>query len=216
MYSVGYIWNRFVNKIHGKAIADSSIDVSSKIEAGSTIIKVNMDRNSFCGYNCTIINCDIGAFCSLADNISIGLASHPIDWVSTSPAFLERKDSIKKKYAKHLYEVGEKTVIGNDVWIGKGAYIKAGVRIGNGVVIGMGSVVTKDVPDYAIVAGIPAKIVRMRFDDEQIKSLMSLEWWNWEDEKLYMYGPVFNKVENLLHRLGKDQSESYRVGKREK
>lgn len=201
MYSLSYCWNRFINKAHGRAIADSHIDKTSKIEAGSTIINVVMDRHSFCGYNCTILNCTIGAFCSLADNISIGLASHPVDWVSTSPAFLERKDSIKQKYAKHQYDISVPTVIGNDVWIGKGVYIKAGIKIGDGAVIGMGSVVTKDVPDYAIVAGIPAKIVRMRFDEQRVEKLKQLKWWDWSDEKLHQYGDLFDDVDKLLNQV---------------
>lgn len=205
MYTLKYVWNRFVIKIHGKAIANSHIDITSKIEAGSTIVNVIMDRHSFCGYNCTILNCKIGAFCSLADNVSIGLASHPIDWVSTSPAFLERRDSIKKKYAMHPYEVGAPTEIGNDVWIGKGAYIKAGVKIGDGAVIGMGSVVTKDVPDYAIVAGIPAKVIRKRFTEQQIMRLKVLKWWNWKDEKLYEYGSLFNNIDEFLLKAEKDE-----------
>lgn len=205
MYPLGYCWNRLVRKLHGKAIADSHIDKTSTIGAGSTIIKVVMGRHSYCCYNNTIINCTIGAFCSLADNISIGLASHPVDWVSTSPAFMERKGNIKKRYAKHEYEASIPTVIGNDVWIGKGVYIKAGVKIGDGAVIGMGSVVTKDVPDYAIVAGMPAKIVRMRFDEEKIAKLKELKWWNWEDEKLHQYGDLFNDIDALLSRISEDE-----------
>lgn len=76
------------------------------------------------------------------------------------------------------------TVIGNDVWIGRGATIMPGVKIGNGAVIGSMAVVAKDVPDYAIVAGNPARIIRYRFDQETIDFLNDLEWWDFSDEQI--------------------------------
>jgi len=76
------------------------------------------------------------------------------------------------------------TSIGHDVWIGHGAVIQAGVQIGNGAVVGSNAVVTKDVPPYAIVAGVPAKVLRFRFPQEIIEQLETLKWWDWEDEKI--------------------------------
>ncbi|MBO4980800.1 MAG: CatB-related O-acetyltransferase [Lachnospiraceae bacterium] len=207
MQSLQYYWNKLLKKVRGRAVADSHIDKTSKIEAGSSIVGVHMGRHSFCGYDCTILSCKIGAFCSIANRVSIGLPSHPMEWVSTSPAFLERKDSIKMKYAKHPYEITQEIVIGNDVWIGEGVFIKSGVKIGDGAVIGMGSVVTKDVPDYAIVAGVPAKIIRMRFEEDQILKLQKLKWWDWEDEKLFQYGPLFNDVEAFLEKAMQEYQE---------
>ncbi len=201
MYTLQYLWNKFIKKARGRAIINSSIDKTSKIEAGSSIVGVQMGRHSFCGYDCTIINCKIGSFCSIANRVSVGLASHPIDWVSTSPAFIERRDSIKMKYAKHSYEASEATVIGNDVWIGEGVFIKSGVKIGNGAVIGMGSVVTKDVPDYAVAAGVPARIIRKRFADDQIDKLLHAKWWDWDDEMLFKYAPFFNDTDAFLKRI---------------
>jgi virginiamycin A acetyltransferase len=81
------------------------------------------------------------------------------------------------------------TVVGNDVWIGHGVTIKGGVKIGNGAVIGSGAVVTKDVPPYAVVAGVPAKIVKYRFDNATIRELQATEWWSLSDEKLSIVGP---------------------------
>ena len=72
----------------------------------------------------------------------------------------------------------DKTIIGNDVWVGYGATILRGVNIGNGAIIGAGAVVTKDVPPYAVVAGVPAKIIRFRFDDNKIDSLQKSNWWD--------------------------------------
>lgn len=81
-------------------------------------------------------------------------------------------------------EINECIVIGNDVWIGYDAVVMAGVHIGDGAIIGTRAVVTKDVPPYAIVGGVPAKIIRMRFDSETVSQLLELQWWNWDKERI--------------------------------
>ena len=149
-----------MKKIRGAAIKDSSIDCSSKVEAGSLVVGSTMGRYSFCGYDCKIINCEIGMFCSIADHVSIGCAQHPIDWVSTSPVFYKGRDSVKKKFSEFPRNIDLRTYIGNDVWIGENVLIKGGVKIGNGAIIGMGSIVTKNVGDYEIWAGNPARCIR--------------------------------------------------------
>ena len=129
----------------------------------------------------------IGAFCSFAGGVQIFLGGeHRTDWVTTFPfpAFWGDADKIEG-WAKTRGDV----VIGNDVWIGAEALVMSGVRIGNGAVIGARAVVTKDVPPYAIVAGVPAKVVRMRFDGESIARLEALAWWDWDDSKITRYLP---------------------------
>lgn len=119
-----------------------------------------MDRYSFCGYNCEMINVEIGSFCSIANGVVIGGEMHPLEWISTSPVFYEGRDSIDMKFSEHKRKKGLKTIIGHDVWIGQNSLIKQGIKIGNGAVIGMGSVVTKDVAPYSIVAGNPTKLIK--------------------------------------------------------
>lgn len=198
-----YLWSKLFKKIRGKAIINSSIDKTSKVGAGSQVINSKIGRFSFCGYDCSIINCEIGDFCSLASNISIGGASHPLEWVSTSPAFYVGRDSISKKYARHKYEDVKKTIIGNDVWIGEYSLIKAGVTIGDGAVVGMGSVVTKDIGSYEIWAGNPAKFIRKRFDDEKIEKLLRINWWNFSEEEFEKYGKYFNCPDVLISEVEK-------------
>lgn len=124
---------------------------------------------------------EIGKFCSIGDNVVImPNASNRTDLITTYPfnAFFDKAATIKTDFPKN------KVVIGNDVWIGMGATILAGVSIGNGVIIGANSVVTKDIPAYAIVAGNPARIIRKRFSEEIIMQLEKIQWWNWSGEKI--------------------------------
>lgn len=175
---------RLQRKMSLSAIKASNIDATSVVESGCQVVSSTMLRHSFCGYDCTILNTKIGAFCSIADNVYIGGSAHPIHFVSTSPVFLSHRDSVKEKFSHHdFYDLPE-TIVGNDVWIGYGARVKAGVRIGNGAVVGMGAVVTRDVPAYGIVGGNPARLIKFRFDDETCEAIEQTQWWNYDDEKL--------------------------------
>lgn len=156
-----YIFSKIQKKFRISSIKNSTTHKTSKVESNSSFINSTLNRNSFVGHNSFILNTTIGSFCSLADNVIVGGANHPIDWVSTSPVFYYGRDSIKKKYSTFKRKPDKKTIIGNDVWVGNNAIIKQGVIIGDGAVIGMGAIVTKNVPNYAIVAGNPAKIIRM-------------------------------------------------------
>ena len=202
MLPIQYLLSRLFKKLRGSAVADSLIDPTSKIESGSTVIRTTFGRHSFCGYDCTLIGCDVGSFCSIASKVVAGGSRHPIEYVSTSPVFLDHRDSVKEKYALHHYEWRPKTVIGHDVWIGEGVFIKGGVTIGHGAVVGMGSVVTKDVPPYAIVAGNPAKIIRMRFGSDVVNALLKMQWWSYSDEEIRRLGPIFNDPESMLKQEG--------------
>ncbi len=124
----------------------------------------------------------IGRYCSISTQVVIFLGSeHRTDWVSTYPFPIFWKEA--RHIAGHPSTRGD-VVIGNDVWIGYNVIIISGVSIGDGAAIGAGSVVTKDVPPYAIVAGNPARLVRYRFDERTIQKLLQIQWWNWPDEKV--------------------------------
>lgn len=136
---------------------------------------------------------EIGKYCSIANDVNFILDSghHMASDITTFPHFnhLVNKDLLigdKTQYdfKKAIKTDESKTKIGNDVWIGMNAVILPNVTIGNGVTIMAGAVVTKDVPDYAIVGGIPGEIVKMKYDLDTILKMKQIEWWNWNPEKV--------------------------------
>lgn len=185
-----HVWSKLLKVVRGRSVRSSRVHRDSKVESGSMLVNSRMDRHSFCGYDCTILNADIGGFVSIASKVTIGGVAHPMHFVSMSPVFLSHKDSVKTKFSKFDYLPMIRTTIGSDVWIGEGAFIKAGIRVGNGAVVGMGAVVTKDVPDYAIVAGNPARIVKYRFDEETRSALSASAWWTLDDDAIAVLAPL--------------------------
>jgi len=195
------LWHKILKKCQGSAIRGSQIDKTSTVESGCNLVCVKMERYSFCGYDCEIVNTEIGAFCSIANNVKIGGARHPIEWVSTSPVFYNGRDSVRKKFSTFDRDEDKHTVIGNDVWIGANAIIIQGVKIGNGAVIGAGSIVTKDVGDYEIVAGNPAKFIRKRFSDNVIQGLVDSKWWLLSDERLSKVAGYVKEPQVFIEKL---------------
>lgn len=200
-----YLISKLIKKIHIPAIINSTIDKTSRICSDSHVVNAIMGRYSYIGNSCTIVNTQIGNFCSIADNCIIGGASHPIEWVSTSPVFHEGKNIMEKNFSEHSYNVSSKTIIENDVWIGNNCLIKSGVKIENGAVIGMGSVLTKNVGPYEIWAGNPAKCIRKRFTNQIAEELLKSAWWEYDDEILAKHASSFNEVETYLSLKSKDK-----------
>jgi virginiamycin A acetyltransferase len=118
----------------------------------------------------------IGRFCSIGPYSLIGLATHPTNYLSTSPLLYGRHNLFDT--ASGWDDFPAPPEIGNDVWIGAEAFVKQGVTVGHGAVVGAGAVVTRDVPPYGIVAGVPAKLLRYRFPRETVDELLRDAWWN--------------------------------------
>ena len=145
----------------------------------------------------------IGRYCSFGEDVQIGRQNHPTTWVSTSPAFYlgDRLFDLGKGFSGAAEYHGYKftfdgpatrakiTTIGNDVWIGHGAQIMAGVTIGDGAIVASGAVVSKDVPPYAVVAGNPAVIKKMRVPPQVVSPLLRLQWWRYAPWQLQHLDP---------------------------
>ena len=127
----------------------------------------------------------IGSFCSVGAWVKVFLGgSHRVDWITTFPFSHIHEDIFPMETkTEHPVSKGD-VIIGNDVWLGYEVTIMSGVKIGDGAVVAANSVVTKDVEPYSIVGGNPAKFIRKRFDDETIKHLLEIKWWNWDDDKI--------------------------------
>lgn len=158
----------------------------NKIKSGTRAQNLVLGKYSFIGRNCLIMNSTIGNYCSVSDNVAIGLQNHDYKQYSTHPSF--GKNSSAKR-----------TIIGNDVWIGYNALIIEGVKIGNGAVIGAGAVVTKDIPDFAVAVGTPAKVIKFRFGENEIKKINKSNWWSFNlKQSAEILGDLEN--EDITHR----------------
>lgn len=203
--NIKYYFIRVLRKIFKfNAIKNSKLDKKSRLTYNIQMVNSLLGRFSYIGSNTKVFCTSIGKFCSIAEDCIIGGPSHSINYVSTSPVFNNGRNIFFKNFAKLDYDAYENTIIENDVWIGSMCMIKAGVKIGNGAVIGMGSVVTHDVPPYEIWAGNPAKFIRKRFDDETIRHLQKIQWWDFPEEKLHCVGKYFDSPDLFINKMKKD------------
>jgi acetyltransferase-like isoleucine patch superfamily enzyme len=173
---------------------------SSSLGAGASVFGSSVGRWTYFGDHALAINSEVGAFCSIAAKAVIGGGNHPTrDYVSTSPLFYGTIHNPWGVFSGSMLRDVElpRTRIGNDVWIGYSAVVLPGKCIGDGAVIAAGAVVTHDVEPYEIVAGVPARSIRSRFDPEDVEWLLSVQWWNWPDERLKRLRPEFFSVESL-------------------
>ena len=172
-----------------------------------SLMNSNLGAYSYIQSGSVICNTEIGKFCSIASNVSIGLADHPMHMVSTSPIFYDNAQPLPKFLInKRIFtETLPRTFINADVWIGQGVMIKAGVTIGVGAVIGAASIVTKDIAPYTIVAGIPCRQIRQRFEEDIIKRLIKSEWWEKSDKQLEPISELFVDPAKLLEALEKSK-----------
>ena len=142
---------------------------------------------SYVGHGSKLYETSIGRYCSIASNVLCGPVQHPTDRFSSHLVAFDGCGPFRKSadFAKVRNDLPfsanfAKTIIGNDVWIGANATIMRGVTIGDGAIIGAGAVVTSDVPPYAIVVGVPGKVLRYRFDADLIARLQLLDWWRYD------------------------------------
>ena len=190
------IWRKFpTSVVHGGAYLDrlSELGGYSVLFRNATLINSSLGAYSYVQSNSVICNTEVGKFCSIASNVYIGLGSHPMHMVSTSPVFYDNSQPLPKfmVYEKLFSDELPRTIIGSDVWIGHGVIIKAGVSIGVGAVIGAGSVVTKDIAPYAIAVGNPCRTIKFRFSEDIVNHLLLSKWWARNDNELMKLSRFF-------------------------
>jgi acetyltransferase-like isoleucine patch superfamily enzyme len=151
-----------------------------KLYENTSFVASELGDFSYIAAGTAVTDTTIGKFCSIGPECRIGLADHPTDMISTHPAFFSTRKQCGITFVDKDYflETGKKIIIGNDVWIGSRAIIKSGIKIGDGAIIGAGAVVTRNVKPYSIVGGVPAKHIRFRFSETEIKRLQSSKWWD--------------------------------------
>jgi chloramphenicol O-acetyltransferase type B len=173
------------------SIFNSCLESHVSIYSGSNIIDSTIGRFTYIAEQSNLNLVKVGRFCSIGSQIICGNGDHPTDFVSTHPVFFSNLNQCGTSFTeKNLFEERKEIIIGNDVWIGSRVFVRDGVKIGNGAIIGAGAVVVKDVPAYAIVGGVPAKIIRFRFPEHIIQELQDIKWWDLPEEKLREVQPL--------------------------
>lgn len=185
----------FIDNCSYNNYIDNSVVLYSPYHVSETTI----GRHTYIAQNPYISMSTIGQFCSIGPNFVCGWGIHPTNGISTSPMFYStRKQNGITLSNTDKIEERKPISIGNDVFIGANVTVLDGVTIGDGAVIGAGAVVSKDIPPYAVAVGCPIKIIRYRFDEEKIKVLRKIEWWNFDEEKLKQVEKLFFDVDQFI------------------
>ncbi len=221
LYLIYFKWKnaRTKNIVFQKACVISDDDFfEGNNNVGGRIHRSHIGYGTYIvGENGYIHDCKIGRFCSIASNCHIGLGDHSLHMVSTSPLFYSAHTLLPEHFLTESLPQPEQTIgdtkykvmIGNDVWMGYNVCVKEGVTIGDGAIIGAKSLVTRDIPPYAIAVGTPAKVIKYRFTPEQIQKLLTIKWWDrdpaWIRENIH----AFEDIDSFLSAASDNPKRSF-------
>lgn len=202
---IQYLINWWQNKLKFKKLEQGYFSFINNSVVGTNVKiynRVIIDESKVGSYtyicgDTGLSQVSVGKFCSIGPNGRFGLGWHPTQgMVSCHPVFFSTMKQVGITFSdKDYFEERKRVVIGNDVWIGESVTIFGGVTIGDGAIIGAGALVNKDVPAYAIYAGVPAKLIRYRFDEATIKFLLKFKWWDRDEEWLKNNFKDFHNIE---------------------
>lgn len=182
---------------------NTTFETQVSIQRNALIYSSRIGKYSYTGKNFTMWYAGIGAFCSISWNVGIGGANHDYKRLTTHAFLYSPYMGLMGENETGYERFNEPCKIGNDVWIGANAIICRNVVVGTGAVVGAGAVVTHDVEPYMIVAGVPAKPIRKRFDDNTIERLLKIHWWDFDDATIKRNFKLFNREpsEEVLEQL---------------
>lgn len=171
----------------GVSISGSPLGRWTEIGEGTRLLETTIGDYSYCDRFCDLANTTVGKFSNIASFVRIGATDHPLD-LATLHHFTYRAsmyfDGVPDDEEWFARRRARRTTIGHDTWIGHDAQVKPDVTVGDGAVVAAGAVVTKDVPAYAIVAGVPARVIGYRHPPETAERLVTLAWWDWDHATL--------------------------------
>lgn len=200
--------NNIVIEYNANVDKNTIFEGSNSVAGKSLIQDCSIGIGTYIQYGCNLQKCNIGRWCSIAPEVKIITGNHPTQKiVTTHPAFYSNKTHANMhfencvEFEDYSYVDSEKKwfcEIGNDVWIGERALILNGIKIGNGAIIGAGAIVTRDIPPYAVAVGVPAKVIKYRFTNDQIKKLEIIKWWENDMEWLKKNSQLFSNIDDFL------------------
>lgn len=204
--------------VSSRLAGENRLEGNNFLDKRSALYGCSMGFASYIGHDTVLERTAVGRYTCIGPNVSIITGVHPSSrFVSVHPAFFSLKKQVGFTYVKkQLFEEekyadrenGIYVTIGSDVWIGNGAKIMSGVHIGNGAIIAAGALVTKDVEPYTIVGGVPAQVIRRRFEQQEIDFLLQFRWWEKDREWIAEHAEWFDDISRFKSMLEKTDSGS--------
>lgn len=208
------LWYQSLKKSHIKIWSSAYVDKKTELKGYNVVhnkcivIESEIGEGTYIHDGASLKRTKVGKWCSISPEVKVIIGNHPTEkFVTTHPLFYSAKEYAGLKWRNETvypeYSYTDETKrwyceIGNDVWIGTRALLMSGVKIGNGAIVAAGSVVTKDVPPYSIVGGVPARVIKYRFRQDQIEKLEDVKWWNSNLEELERNVRKFDSIDFFL------------------